>query len=597
MIKKIYFLFFVLFLVSCQKDKKPEEILTRQWSFEEIVNQEGKKLKQISVGDSMLLLNNNTFQYGIKKENISASGIWKFKNDTLTFTYTPKPQTSVVDSIIYQIENGKSKLKYFENGKKLAENQNNKLAPPLLVRQYSIQELTENQLIIEEKGILYKFQYQNPVQESNISFSSIFNGLIGIFGMLLILFLLSNNKRKINWRLVGVGVFLQIVFAILVLKVPFVKNIFDGIASFFVQILSFTDAGIDFLFGSFVTGNLEVGLINFVIKILPTIIFFAALSSLFYYWGILQRIVKAFAWVMKKTMRLSGAESLAAAGNIFLGQTESPLLIKPYLDKMTKSEIMALMTGGMATIAGGVLAAYIGFLGGSDPVQQQIFASHLLSASIMSAPASLVAAKMLIPETENFDKSLKINKEKIGSNVLDAISNGTSDGLRLAINVGAMLLVFTALMAMLNYICKDWIGDWTGLNETIAANTQYEGLTLQYLLGQIFAPIAWLIGVRGDDLLLVGQLLGEKTILNEFFAYVSLGKYKAALAFENPKSVIIATYALCGFANFASIGIQIGGIGAIAPGRRSLLSSLGVKALIGGTIACLMTGAIAGMLL
>jgi CNT family concentrative nucleoside transporter len=260
---------------------------------------------------------------------------------------------------------------------------------------------------------------------------------------------------------------------------------------------------------------------------------------------------------------------------------------------------MALMSGGMATIAGGVLAAYIGFLGGDDPVQQQLFASHLLSASIMSAPAALVAAKMLVPETEAFDEEMNISREKIGSNALAAISNGTSDGLRLAVNVGAMLLVFTALMAMLNYICQDWIGEWFGLNEIIAIKTQgaYSGFTMQYILGQLFSPLAWLIGVRGGDVSMVGQLLGEKTVLNEFFAYVSLGELKASGKLTDSKSIIIATYALCGFANFASIGIQIGGIGAIAPKRRELLSSLGIKALIAGTVACLMTGAIAGMLL
>jgi CNT family concentrative nucleoside transporter len=294
-------------------------------------------------------------------------------------------------------------------------------------------------------------------------------------------------------------------------------------------------------------------------------------------------------------MRLSGAESLAAAGNVFLGQTESPLLVKPYLMGMTKSELMCLMTGGMATIAGGVLAAYVFFLGGDDPVERAFFAKHLLTASIISAPAAVVAAKILVPETEEINKDLSINKEKLGTNLLEAIANGTTDGLRLAVNVGAMLLVFTALMALGNGILGS-IGEYTGLNEAIAASTPYEkGLSFQFLLGYLGAPIVWLIGVEASDMVLVGELLGQKTILNEFIAYPRLGQMKAEGSISE-KSVIISTYMLCGFANFASIGIQIGGIGALAPTRKGLLSKLGMKALLGGTIACLMTAAIVGMM-
>ncbi|MFN3529143.1 MAG: NupC/NupG family nucleoside CNT transporter [Bacteroidia bacterium] len=425
----------------------------------------------------------------------------------------------------------------------------------------------------------------------------ILNGFIGIASMIGILYLLSENRKAVNWRTVIMALCLQLGFALLVIKVSQVRQLFERVSSFFVTLLSFTKAGSEFLFGSLVSRVDTFGFI-FVFQVLPTIVFFAALTAMLYYFGILQRIVFVFAWVMNRLMRLSGAESLAASANVFLGQTEAPLLIKPYLDKMTRSEIMALMTGGMATIAGSVLAAYIGFLGGDDPVQQQLFATHLLSASIMAAPGSLLAAKLLVPECENFEKELKINKENIGDNVLEAISNGTSDGLKLAVNVGAMLLVFTAIMAMLNYIFKAWIGQPTGLNDLIVNHTQgkFDGLSLQYILGNLFAPVAWLIGVRGDDVVLIGQLLGEKTILNEFIAYTSLAEFKLNNALSNPRSVIIATYALCGFANFASIGIQIGGIGALAPGRRTLLSQLGVKALIGGTVACLLNGAIAGML-
>lgn len=298
-------------------------------------------------------------------------------------------------------------------------------------------------------------------------------------------------------------------------------------------------------------------------------------------------------------MRLSGAESLAAAGNIFLGQTEAPLLVKPYIAKMTRSELLCLMIGGMATIAGGVLAAYVGFLGGDSPAGQQIFATHLLCASIMSAPAAILISKMLLPELEpeKINPSLNLSKEKTGSNVLEAISIGTTDGLKLAVNVGAMLLVFTALMAMLNYIFFQGIGSWTGLNETIKSSSggQYEGLTLQYVLGYLFSPIAWLIGIDTKNMFLVGQLLGEKTILNEFFAYGTLGNFKNG-GLLSERSIIITTYALCGFSNFASIGIQIGGIGSLAPNQRTSLSQLGLKALLGGTLACLLTGAIVGMI-
>lgn len=423
-------------------------------------------------------------------------------------------------------------------------------------------------------------------------------GILGVAVLLLIAFLFSSDRKRINWRLVITGVVLQVVFALGVLKVDWVRSVFRWISQFFVEVLNFSSAGAEFLFGGLVSDIDGFGFI-FAFQVLPTIVFFSALSSFLYYLGILQRIVYGFAWIMSKTMHLSGAESLAAAGNIFLGQTESPLLVKPYLEKMTKSEMMCLMTGGMATIAGGVFAAYIGFLGGIDEELRLQFATHLLSASIMSAPAAIVAAKILVPESkpDKLDRKVLIPRDKIGSNVLDAISIGTTDGLKLAINVGAMLLVFTAFIYMFNAIFMK-VGSITELNDKIISITDgaYDGLSLQYILGLFFAPLAWLLGVPTADVMQVGQLLGEKTILNEFFAYSSLGQMKEAGKFTSERSIIIATYALCGFANFASIGIQIGGIGAIAPGQRQNLAALGVKALIGGTIACFMTAAIAGVL-
>ncbi|MCB9223711.1 MAG: NupC/NupG family nucleoside CNT transporter [Crocinitomicaceae bacterium] len=425
---------------------------------------------------------------------------------------------------------------------------------------------------------------------------SILRGMIGMAFLIALTYLFSGNKKKIDWSLVIKGVALQVIIALLVLKVPFVESGFKVVSDKFVQLISFTDDGVNFLFGQMGLPKqvVQAPLITFAVKVLPTIIFFSALMSIFYYLGIIQKVVFAFAWVMKKFMRMSGAESLAAAGNVFLGQTESPLLVKPYLSGMTKSEMMCLMTGGMATIAGGVLAAYVMFLGGDDPVERAFFAKHLLTASIISAPAAVVAAKILVPETEEINKDLTINKEKIGTNLLEAISNGTTDGLKLAVNVGAMLLVFIALMALGNGIL-DWVGDVSGLNATIASNTPYTGLSFQFILGYIGAPVVWLIGVDSVDMVLVGELLGQKTILNEFIAYPRLGELKSSGAISQ-KSVIISTYMLCGFANFASIGIQIGGIGSLVPSRKGLLSKLGMRALLGGTIACLMTAAIVGML-
>lgn len=428
-----------------------------------------------------------------------------------------------------------------------------------------------------------------------MSIIGVLKGLMGMAVLIGVAYIFSTDRKKVNWRLVGMGLLIQLVLAIAIIKVPIIEAGFEWVSAGFVKIISFTDKGTEFLFSSFVTGKIELSLINFAVKVLPTIVFFSAFSSLLYYLGVLQKIVYGFAWVMKKTMRMSGAESLAAAGNIFLGQTESPFLIKPYLDKMTKSEIMCLMTGGMATIAGGVLAAYIGFLGGDDPAQQILFAKHLLAASVMSAPAAVIAAKILVPETEDFDTSMEVTKEKLGANVLEAVANGTSDGVKLAVNVAAMLLVFTAFVYMANYILRDLIGGPTGLNEMIQANSDFDGFTMQFILGNLFAPLAWIMGVAKEDIFLVGQLLGEKTILNEFYAYKTLGEMKAASLFAEQKSLIMATYILCGFSNFASIGIQIGGIGTLIPNRKGLLSKLGLRALLGGTLACLFTAVMVGM--
>lgn len=425
-------------------------------------------------------------------------------------------------------------------------------------------------------------------------------GLLGVLVLLIICYAVSEHRKRIDWKLVGTGLLLQFIFALLVLKVPMVKSMFEGIASIFVVFLDFTKEGSRFLFGKEMIDNIPTHGYIFAFQVLPTVLFFSAFTSLMYYLGILQKIVYGIAWVMNRTMRLSGAESLSTAGNIFLGQTESPLLIKPYLAKMTRSEILCVMVGGMATIAGGVLAAYVGFLGGTDPVQQQLYATHLLSASIMSAPAAIVATKMILPEVhpEHINHDIEVSKEKIGANMLEAIANGTSDGLKLAVNVGAMLIVFTALIYMVNYTLQHSLGSWFGLNDYVNTLTagKYTSFSLQFILGSICAPLAWLLGVPSVDMMYAGQLLGEKTILNEFYAYATMGGLKIN-GLMSERGLIICTYALCGFSNFASIGIQIGGIGALAPNQRSTLAQLGIKALIGGSVACFLTAAIAGLVI
>ncbi|MDO8539444.1 MAG: nucleoside transporter C-terminal domain-containing protein [Opitutaceae bacterium] len=423
-------------------------------------------------------------------------------------------------------------------------------------------------------------------------------GLLGIVAFLALAVCFSSNRRAIPWRLVLTGIVLQIVFGLLVLHVDIVRIAIDSIGMFFVKILDFTSAGAEFLFGSLITNKQTFGFL-FAFNILPTIIFFSALTSLLFYLGILQRIVYAFAWVMTKTMNLSGPESLSASANVFLGQTEAPLLIRPYLSTMTRSELLAVMVGGMATIAGAVMVAYIGMLGGDSPESRLLFAKHLLTASVMSAPAALLTSKILLPQTEHIERNVEVPREKIGANSLEAIAAGTTDGLKLAVNVGAMLIVFTAMIAMVNWILSAGVGQWTGLNTWIASATagRYTEFSLQYIFGLIFAPLAWLMGIDAGQLMVSGQIIGEKTILNEFYAYATLAKLKSTGVLTDVRAQIILTYALCGFSNLASVGIQIGGIGALAPNQRTALAQLGMKALLGGSIACFLTACVAGMLI
>jgi CNT family concentrative nucleoside transporter len=435
------------------------------------------------------------------------------------------------------------------------------------------------------------------VANQNFSFNSLWRGVLGMLSLLLIAFVLSKNKKAINWRTVGFGLLAQLILAIGVLKVPFVQSAFEFVGNIFVKILDFTSAGSEFLLGDLMDTS-TYGYI-FVFQILPTIIFFSALTSILFYLGIIQKVVRALAWILSKLLGISGAESLSVAGNIFLGQTEAPLMIKAYLERMTRSEILLVMIGGMATVAGGVLAAYIGFLGGDDPIMRLAFAKHLLAASVMAAPGAIVISKILYPQQQKVNTNVEVSSEKIGSNILDAIANGTTEGLKLAANVAAMLLVFVALIAFINYGFEK-IGEFTNLNALVAENTPYNKFSLEAILGIIFAPLMWLIGVAKEDVILMGQLLGIKLVASEFVGYIQLAELKNTanvLSLNFEKSVIMATYMLCGFANFASIGIQIGGIGSLAPGQRKTLSEFGIRALIGGTLASLMSATIAGMIL
>jgi len=567
--KRSFFLFVLCLWVSSAFS---QEGLKYRWQFSSITDSTQSELVDINAADYFELNEDGSFQYELAgKDSLKASGRYQIQNDTLVLKYQ---------------------------------------APTDTTRYYLLNSVTDTTLSFSENNIEYRFArsaddmspaaaaLEYDFEDASISLSSILRGILGLSVLVFLAFIMSSKRKAVNWPLILKGLAIQIVFAIGILKVPFIRQVFDTISEGFVILLSFTTKGSEFLFGGLMDSTDSFGYV-FAFQVLPTVIFFSALTSLLFYYGVLQKIVFGFAWLMRRTMKLSGAESLSAAGNIFLGQTESPLLIKPYLKKMTKSELMCVMSGGMATIAGGVLAAYIGFLGGEDPVQQIFFAKHLLAASVMSAPAAVVAAKLLVPETKQVNDSMHIEKSNIGSNALEAIANGTTEGLKLAVNVGAMLLVFIALIAMANYALSDMLGSWLGLNDWVVemTNGQYSGFSLEFILGYTLAPITWLMGVANQDIVLVGQLLGEKTILNEFVAYVSLGELMEAGKFTSKKSIVIATYILCGFSNFASIGIQIGGIGSLAPSRRADLSKLGFRALIGGTFASLFTAVIVGMLI
>ena len=435
------------------------------------------------------------------------------------------------------------------------------------------------------------------IPNAGLGMQSVLRGLLGLFVLLVIAIAFSTDRKNIAWKTVGIGLLVQLTLAIGILRIGWIQSIFEAMGELFVSILDFTNAGSIFLFGDLM--NVDSYGFIFVFQILPTIVFFAALTSLLFYLGVIQVVVKFLALGVTKVLKISGAESLSVIGNIFLGQTEAPLMIKAYLERMNKSEILLVMIGGMATVAGGVLAAYIGFLGGNDPVMRLEFAKHLLAASVMAAPGAIVIAKILYPQTESINNEVSVSIDNIGSNALDAISNGTVEGIKLATTIGGMLLVFVALIAMCNGILG-WVGDWTTLNDWVAANTIYDGFSLEAILGFLFAPLMWIMGVPTPDIMPMGQLLGIKLAASEFVGYIQLAELKDPVNMvhlQYQKSIIMATYMLCGFANFASIGIQIGGIGSLAPGQRKVLSQFGIRALIGGTLASLISAVIAGAII
>ncbi|MCH2034753.1 MAG: Na+ dependent nucleoside transporter [Tenacibaculum sp.] len=572
--KKFFSILLVLLSLTVQAQS-----IEKNWNFSSIENINKEGIVNINKGD-YFKLKEGKFSYFLEnKDSLYAYGNYISQNNLLIFNYT-KPKDTVRYYNIVNLTNDKLSLSEGDIT-------------------YNFTDVESKEVVTTKSEVASDNKANNEIIASQgFTFQSFYRGVIGMIVLLFVAFLFSTNKRAIDWKTVGLGLGFQLLIAFGVLKVPFIQKLFNGIGQLFVSVLDFTRAGSKFLFEGLVVDMDTFGFI-FAFQVLPTIIFFSALTSVLFYLGIIQKVVKLMAKLLSKVLKISGAESLSVAGNIFLGQTEAPLLIKAYLEKMNRSEILLVMIGGMATVAGAVLAAYIGFLGGDDPLLRLKFAKHLLAASVMAAPGAIVISKILYPQTEEVNTDVNVSSEKIGSNVLDAIANGTTEGLHLAMNVGAMLLVFVAFIAMINGILG-WVGDVTTLNDWIAANTPYNKFSLEAVLGYIFAPLMWLIGVAGEDTALMGQLLGIKLAASEFVGYIQLAELKDianATHLTYNKSVIMATYMLCGFANFASIGIQIGGIGSLAPGQRKTLSEFGMKALIGGTIASLMSATIAGMII
>ncbi len=594
------FLIFMLAVATVFAKPQNDKFINNKWK---LIEKNNKQVDSVANSKTFILKTNpDRFELISASGEVLSRGIWKLNGDSLQLFFMQGHNNLQVDSISIENQDYNSKIHFFNKGKEVATLDQGNVNVINKIESFKIY-ISADTLVLVNAMNKYTYisnkqnQKNKLIQAKDINgFEALARGFLGLAVLILIGYIFSTNRKAINWKTVLYGLAFQIVIAIGVLKVPFIQAGFEIAGKMFIKVLNFTEDGSKFLFGDLVDPN-SFGFI-FAFQVLPTIVFFSALSSLLYYYGIIQKVVYFMALILKKALKLSGAESLSASGNIFLGQTEAPLLIKAYLDKMTKSEIMLVMVGGMATIAGGVLAIYIKFLGGDDPMGQMLFAKHLITASVMAAPGAVVAAKLLVPQTEEIKTDIEIPKEHFGSNVLQAISNGTTEGIKLAVNVGAMLLVFIAFIALFNYIFLK-IGEWTHLNQVIAdfTNGQYKTFSLQFILGYALAPLTWIVGVNSHDITLVGQLLGEKIILNELIGYTSLKHYMEIGAFVSEKSIIIATYILCGFANVGSIGIQLGGIGALAPNQKKTLSELGVRALLGGTLASLLSATIIGVIM
>ncbi|MDR1331926.1 MAG: Na+ dependent nucleoside transporter [Tannerella sp.] len=425
---------------------------------------------------------------------------------------------------------------------------------------------------------------------------SLLRGLLGMAVVLGIAWLFSTDRKRIDWRLVASGLFLQVVMALAILYVPFIGVFFEYAGKVFIKLIGFTQEGVAFLLGPY--ASREQGVV-FLIHSLTSLIFFSAMVSLLYHWGVVQRIVSAFSWLLRRILRgISGAEGLVVAGNVFLGMNEAPLMIKNYIPRMNRSKLFLVMVSGMGTIAGTVMGAYIGMLGGNDPEAQVFFAKHLLSASVMAAPAAIVLARMMYPQTGATDVQAAVTMKSEHRNAIEALASGTLMGIKLMVNVAAMLLVFIALVALVNYVFEGIIGRYTGLNSWVADVTggKSEGFTIQFILGAVMSPLMWVTGVPTDDMVTVGSLLGQKTVLNEFVAYFQMQQWKNAGIFVYEKSVVMSTYLLCGFANVASIGMLVGGLSIMAPEKRSMIAGLGFKSMIAGTLVSILSAIIIGMI-
>jgi CNT family concentrative nucleoside transporter len=568
--------------------------LEQDWKFNTGIKLDGSSILKSQESKVFSLLNGE-FNFPSFGDNEASSGTYLRQNNLIIFHFlAPKKELRYFNIVSFDNASlvlSEGDITYTFSSQVYTKTQ----LPKTAVKEDAKKALAAETL---QKTAKVSRQKEEIIPSGSFTFSSFWRGVLGMFSLIFIAFLFSANRKAISWKRVAIGLLLQLIIAVGVLKVSFIQKGFELVGKLFIEILEYTKAGSSFLFAGLISDMDSFGYI-FAFQVLPTIIFFSALTSLLFYLGVIQWIVKMLAIGLSKFLGISGMESLSVAGNIFLGQTEAPLLIKAYLEKMNKSEMLLVMIGGMATVAGAVLAAYIGFLGDGDKELELIFAKHLLAASVMAAPGAIVISKILYPQTEEVNKDVSVSQEKIGSNILDAIANGTTEGLRLAVNVGAMLLVFVAVIAMLNG-GLDLIGNLTTVNDIIAANTAYDKLSIEFILGYTFAPLMWLIGVPTVDMTLMGQLLGIKLVASEFVGYIQLSELKNmanATHLTYNKSIIMATYMLCGFANFASIGIQIGGIGSLAPGQRKTLSEFGIKALIGGTIASLMSATIAGMII